>query len=196
MEKAQPKKKLSTIPVSCHFKKTFAMASFSTWCTNPIGEESGPFTSRLNPISDKINILQLSLTLKRAVLFALLTSSVREACNKLQKQNISIGKMIFVVKRKIQFDSEIQDRRIICLTSVDYSNFWRNPRTKQKLLASTLTLWRGIKKIYPITFVFQHYCTIAFALYFVTIGAAKLTTSSQTLTKPLFISPKAHLWAS
>lgn len=126
-----------------------AMASLLSEATRLTREESEPFTARLIPTRDQMNNLQLLLTSQPAVFFCLLSGPARDACDKMQLQNISQDMMIADIKLKVLFDSDIQDRHISRWRSIDYSEFRRNTKREEKATRKCIEFMKKYQKDIP-----------------------------------------------
>lgn len=93
--------------------------------SRPTGEEKETFSSKLTPIIEQMETLDISEVHRPSVLFSLLppNTPARNACNKLNLKSITISEMVYEVKKKVLFDGEIQDRRVTRWNSMSYDQF-------------------------------------------------------------------------
>lgn len=75
------------------------------------GEESGTFCSRLTPIIEQIETIQIAPSHCPSVLLFALELKSYKACAKLVLKSISLDEMIDEIKKKILYNGEILDRR-------------------------------------------------------------------------------------
>ena len=93
--------------------------------SRPTGEEGETFTSRLTPIIEQMETLDIAASHRPSVLFSLLPPNTppRNACTKMQLKSITIETMVSDVKKKVLFDGEVQDRRVTRWNSTTYEQF-------------------------------------------------------------------------
>lgn len=139
----------NTSHISAPQKGISAMEFLFAQDTRATGEENELFTSRLTPICDQMNNLQIAKESQPSVLFSLLTGPARDACERMQLQNITLDEMIAEIKLKVIFDSDIQDRRISRWTSVDYSEFRRNTDNEEKATRKSIDLMTKYQRDLP-----------------------------------------------
>lgn len=80
--------------------------------TRPTGEESEPFTSRLDPIVEQTETLGIASSHRPSVLFSLLMGPARKACKGLKLYSLPLHEMIDELKSKVLFDGKIKNRRV------------------------------------------------------------------------------------
>ena len=89
------------------------------------GEESETFTSRLMPILEQMENVDIADSHPPFFLFFLLPSNTlaRNACTKMQLKFIKIKDMVNDVEKIVLFDGEIPDRRVTIWNSISYDKF-------------------------------------------------------------------------
>ena len=73
----------------------------------PSGEESELFSTRIAPIFNHIQTLQIHPTQQPYILFSLFKDPSRNSISQLCLMTISLKDMIDTIKRKVLYDSEI-----------------------------------------------------------------------------------------
>ena len=96
------------------------------------GEETHPFTDRLQPIVDQMSASGVNDEHKSLVLFSLTAGKARKAASKLPLQSTSFDEMITSIKNVCLYDSSIQERRATRWNNVRYSQFKANSSSEDE----------------------------------------------------------------
>lgn len=99
------------------------MTSLFQESNRPTGEESESFCSRLSPITQQMENLQIVPSHRPSVLYSLLTGKARKACAKLVLTSINLDEMVEEIKKKVLYDGGIKDRRTSSWNTATFEQF-------------------------------------------------------------------------
>lgn len=87
------------------------------------GDETKPFTDRLEPIMDQMKAANIAEEHPPVVLFSLTSGKARNAANKVTINDTSIDELVDHIKNSCLYDKDIQGRRATRWNEITYSDF-------------------------------------------------------------------------
>lgn len=115
----------------------------------PTDDENEPCNSRVEPIVDQMKDFEISESHKPSVLFSLLPGPARKDCKILKRHALPLEQMLDEIRKKILFDDEVKDRRVIRWTSVTFSKLRQNCSSEEQATRKCLEFVTEYQKDIP-----------------------------------------------
>ena len=114
------------------------MSNLFPEATRPTGEESEPFTFRLNQVLEQMDSMMFPKRSRSHILYALLRGKAREAASKVNFAHKDIIFLVDSLKREILHDPDKQDRRVTRWNTITYEEFRGTHSTEEDAVRSCL----------------------------------------------------------
>lgn len=101
------------------------------------GDESQAFLSRLTPILQQMDNLRIHEDHSPSVLYSILAGDACKDCDGINIFETCLEDVLYEVKRKVPFDNEVKDRRMVCWHNVSFDQFRAFSDTEVKAAKST-----------------------------------------------------------
>lgn len=104
--------------------------------SHPTGEEYETFTSRLEPIVEQMESIELVPSHRSSIIYLLFTGPSRKICEGLEFLSLALVEIIDEVKMKVLLNEETKDRQITTCASCRSKTFAKAPTLERRPLES------------------------------------------------------------